>query len=148
MQRVGADDEVMEPFLVQFDHDDIPDLPVFAGSESEVADLARSEIVAEVGHGVPVDFVVRPGTFVTCKVSVTVALDSPSAADEIIRDKVPSTFGSDQMRIGAGEIVCDAEDRGPGSYVVSVPVDVVAGESEHPEVRVGDARSIIELHCN
>jgi len=148
MSRVGADDDVMEPFLVQFDHDDIPDLPVFAGSEPEAADLARSEIVAEVGDGVPVEFVVRPGTIVTSKVTVTVALDSPSAADQVIRDKVPSTFGTDQMRIGSGEIVCDAEDRGPGSYVVSVPVDVVAGESEHPEIRVDDARSIIELHCN
>jgi hypothetical protein len=48
------------------------------------------------------------------------------------------------MRLGRGEIVCDAADEGPAVYRVTVPVDVVVGDSEAPEDRIRDAKDLIE----
>jgi len=138
----------MEPFLISFDHGNIPDLPVFAEDEEEARALAQSEINAELGDGALVGVRVRPGEVVSVTVPVTLTMDTPAFANEFVRVRMPSRFCSNQMRLGAGEIICNTDDEGPGTYTVPIPVEIVTGPGlEHPEVRADDARQVIENYC-
>lgn len=141
----------MLPFRVVFG-DDTPDLPVWATDEAHARELGREEYGAEHGFdATPAQMAVFAADVSEHSVTVTVRLDDPAAADQVIRDNVKGSFSTGQMRLGSGEILCGADDEdeeNPGTFRVSVPVLLVDDPDGEPaEERVADAAGIIEYRC-